>query len=116
MKEGECMKHKKAKTASDLVTHFQKRCIERIGHLVKQKTLKDGMANGFLRSLGKRSNTRTYWKMDLQTGSYVVVYDKLRHAFVTVMHYDEWMASRRPDLKFDIKHPEYIKNEKTQYA
>lgn len=110
------LKHKKAKTANDLVAHFQKRCIERIGHLIKQKTLKDGMSNGFLRSLGSQSNTRTYWKMDLQTGSYVVVYDKLRHAFVTVMHYDEWMANKRPDLKFDIKHPEYTKNEKTQYA
>ena len=111
------MRHKKAKTATDLVIHFQKRCIERIGHLIKQKTLKDGMANGFLRSLGSQSNTRTFWKLDLQTGSYVVVYDKLRHAFVTVMHYDEWMANRRPDLKFDIKHPEYIKSkERRQHA
>ena len=104
------MRHKKAKTADDLVAHFQKRCIERIGHLVKQRTLKDGMSNGFLKALGKRSNIRTYWKMDLQTGSYVVVYDKLRHAFVTVMHYTEWMARRRPDLKFDIQHPEYVRN------
>lgn len=104
------MRHKKAKTANDLVAHFQRRCIERIGHLVKQKTLKDGISNGFLKSLGKMSNSRTYWKMDLQTGSYVVVYDKLRHAFVTIMYYDEWMASRRPDLKFNIKHPEHVKN------
>lgn len=104
------MRHKKAKTADDLVAHFQKRCVERVGHLIKQRTLKDGMSNGFLKALGKRSNTRTYWKMDLQTGSYVVVYDKLRHAFVTVMHYVEWMASRRPDLKFDIQHPEYVRN------
>lgn len=107
------MRHKKAKTANDLVAHFQKRCMERIGHLIKQKTLKDGMANGFLRRLGYGTCTKTNWKMDLQTGSYVVVYDKQRHAFVTVMHYDEWMASRRPDLKFNIKHPEYVKNLET---
>lgn len=104
------MRHKKAKTAGDLVAHFQKRCIERVGHLIKQKTLKEGMSNGFLRPLEKQSNTRTNWKMDLQTGSYVVVYDKLRHTFVTVMHYDEWMANRRPDLKFIITHPEYVRN------
>ena len=103
------MRHKKAKTANDLIAHFQKRCMERIGHLIKQKTLKDGMANGFLRKLGYGTCSRTNWKMDLQTGSYVVVYDKLRHAFVTVMHYDEWMASRRPDLKFNIRHPEHVK-------
>lgn len=107
-------RHQKAKTAKDLVDHFQKRCIERIGHLVKQRILKDGMSNGFLKALGKQSNNRTYWKMDLQTGSYVVVYDKLRHSFVTVMHYAEWMANRRPDLKFDIHHPEYVKNMKNE--
>ncbi len=103
-------RHQKAKTAKDLVDHFQRRCLARIGHLIKQKTLKEGMSNGFLRPLEKQSNTRTSWKMDLQTGSYVVVYDKPRHAFVTVMHYDEWMANRRPDLKFVITHPEYVRN------
>ena len=103
------MRHKKAKTASNLVEHFQKRCMERIGHAVSQRTLKEGMSNGFLKPLDKQSNTRTRWKMDLQTGSYVVVYDKLRHAFVTIMHYDEWMVNKRPDLKFGIKHPEYVK-------
>lgn len=103
------MRHKKAKTAKDLVDHFQKRCMQRIGHLIKQKTLKEGMSNGFLKFINKQSNTRTHWKMDLQTGSYIVVYDNLRHAFVTVMHYDEWMARRRPDLKFNIKHPKCMK-------
>ena len=103
------MNHKKAKTANNLVDHFQKRCIERVGHIVSQRTLKEGMSNGFLKPLDKQSNTRTRWKMNLQTGSYVVVYDKLRHAFVTIMHYDEWMANKRPDLKFDIKHPKYVK-------
>ena len=104
------MRHKKAKTAKDLIDHFQKRCIERIGHLIKQKTLKEGMSNGFLKFLDKQSNTKTRWKMDLQTGSYVVVYDNLRHAFVTVMHYDEWMARKRPDLKFVVKHPEHLRD------
>ena len=103
------MHHKKAKTASKLVDHFQKRCIERIGHIVSQRTLKEGMSNGFLKLLDKQSNTRTRWKMDLQTGSYVVVYDKLRHAFVTVMHYDEWMANKRPDLKLIVKYPEHLR-------
>ena len=107
------MRRKKAKTADDLVAHFQKRCMERVGHLIKQRILKDGMTNGFLRCLGSQSNTKTCWKLDLQTGSYVVVYDKLRHTFVTIMYYDEWMASRRPDLKFNIKHPKYVKNIKS---
>ena len=103
------MKHQKAKTANKLIEHFQKRCLQRIGHIVTQRTLKEGMHNGFLKFLEKQSNTRTHWKMDLQTGSYVVVYDNLRHAFVTVMHYDEYMAKRRPDLKFVVKHPKYLK-------
>ena len=102
--------HTKAKTAGDLVDHFQRRCMERVGHIIKQRTLKEGMSNGFLRPLGYGTCSRTNFKMDLQTGSYVVVYDKIRHAFVTVMHYDEWMASRRPDLKFQIKHLKYVKN------
>ena len=102
------MKHKKAKTADDLIKHFQKRCLERVGHTIKQRILKEGMSNGFLKPLGYKTNSRTSWKLDLQTGSYVVVYDKIRHAFVTIMFYDEWMAVRRPELKFKIEHPEYI--------
>ena len=86
--------HKKAKTAKDLDGHFRKRCIERIGYAIEQKKLKEGMSNGFLKPLGKQSCTKTFWKMDLEAGSYVVVYDKLRHAFVTVMHYDGWDASK----------------------
>ncbi|MBP5784256.1 MAG: hypothetical protein J6W16_01560 [Methanobrevibacter sp.] len=101
------MKHKKAKTAEDLIVHFQKRCMERVGHIIKQRTLKEGMQNGWLKQLGYGTNSRTNWKMNLQTGSYVVVYDKIRHAFVTIMYYDEWIAKRRPDLKFAIKHPKY---------
>ena len=102
-------RHQSTKTAKKLVDHFQKRCLSRVGHLIRQRTLKEGMSNGFLRFIDKQSNTRTYWKMDLQTGSYVVVYDKLRHTFVTIMHYDEWMANKRPDLKFMISHPECLK-------
>lgn len=102
------MRHQSAKTAKKLVDHFQKRCLSRVGHLIRQRTLKEGMSNGFLRFICKQSNIRTYWKMDLQTGSYVVVYDKLRHTFVTIMHYDEWMAKRRPDLKFVVKHSKYL--------
>lgn len=98
------MKHTKAKTAGKLIKHFQQRCAERVGHILTQRTLKDGMHNGFLKFLEKQSNSRTHWKLHLQTGDYVVVYDTLRHAFVTVMHYDEYMAKRRPDLKFNIKH------------
>ena len=102
------MRHKKAKTADDLINHFQKRCLERVGHTIKQRILKDGMTNGFLRNLGYGTNSRSNWKLDLQTGSYVVVYDKIRHTFVTIMFYDEWMATKRPDLKFNVKHLEYI--------
>ena len=106
------MKRKKAKTADDCIKHFQKRCLERIGHIVTQRTLKEGMTNGFLRRLSSYStNAKTYWKMNLQTGTYILVYDKIRHAFVTVMYYDEWMSVRRPDLKFDIKHPEYASSQ-----
>ena len=45
------MKHKKAKTASDLVTHFQKRCIERIGHLPLHIHLLDGVFAKAVRGL-----------------------------------------------------------------
>jgi hypothetical protein len=102
------MKYRKAKTADDLIKHFQKRCLERVGHTIKQRILKEGMSNGFLKPLGYKTNSRSNWKLDLQTGSYVVVYDKIRHAFVTIMFYDEWIAVKRPELKFKIEHPEYI--------
>ena len=90
----------KAKTANKLIKHFQKRCMQHIGHIVTQRALKEGMHNGFLKFLEKESNTKTHWKMDLQTDSYVVVYDNLRHAFVTVMNYDEYIANKIPELKF----------------
>ena len=41
------MHHKKAKIANNLVDHFQKRCMERVGHIVSQRTLKEGIINGF---------------------------------------------------------------------
>ena len=108
------MKHKHKKTHDDIIIHFQKRCMERLGFIISQRELKDmkDKDDGRMVKLGKQSNTKTLYKVYKHPGFFkedlVVVYDKLRHGFVTVMFYNEWMQNQRPDLKFTINHPEYV--------
>lgn len=109
-------KHKKQKTHDDIVAHFQKRCMERLGFLLNQRDLKQMMAEqneskmSFVR---RQSRSRTLWKLYRRPGiipyDLIVVYDKLRNAFVTVMYYNEFMQNEHPELKFVCNHPEYLK-------
>lgn len=93
------MKHKKAKTSEDLVKHFQKRCIERIGIILNQRKLKDLMINHKMRCIDKLSNTRTMFHLkkedwnssDMLQKDVVVIYDKPRHSFVTTYSYEDWV-------------------------
>lgn len=77
---------RKAKTKGDVVAHFQMRCRERLGYIVTQKELKEALAAHRLRIHSRQSNTKTryFWK-GRDGREVVVVYDKLRHAFVTVL-------------------------------
>ena len=85
------MKHKSKKTAEDLVKHFQKRCMERVGYVLTQKFLKEEMNNHRLPVLQKQSNSRTLFRLN---GKYsedlVLVYNNTLHTFVTVMGYNKW--------------------------
>ena len=85
------MKHKSKKTAEDLVKHFQKRCMERVGYILTQKFLKDEMNNHRLYVLQKQSNSRTLFRLNRKySEDLVLVYNNDLHAFVTVMGYNKW--------------------------
>lgn len=85
----------KAKTKEIVVSHFQKRCRQRLGIVLTQSFLKERLFPG--QSCEKQSNTRTKFHLDNKTkdelgissdfSDVVVVYDKLRHCFVTVLTY-----------------------------
>ena len=88
------MRRKKPKTHDDCVQHFQKRCMERVGYLLHQRFLKEEMRLGHLKVHSKQSNSRTCFLLPRKYGrDLVVVYDKLRHAFVTVLFLDEMKGS-----------------------
>lgn len=90
------MKHKKKKTADDIVAHFQKRCRERIGIILNQRTLKNLMAEHKLKTIEKQSHTKTKFLLlkedwngkEMLQFDVIVVYDKLRHEFVTTWKYE----------------------------
>ena len=85
------MRHKKEKTAEDLVKHFQKRCIERVGYILTQKFLKEEMNNRRLPVLQKQSNSRTLFRLNRKySEDLVLVYNNYLHTFVTVMGYNKW--------------------------
>lgn len=75
------------KTYKICAEHFKTRCCQRLGVVLEQDELKKMMSDGRLKFLSKQSNTKTHWKYCIQsTGKYVVlVYDKLRNVFVTVL-------------------------------
>lgn len=78
---------KRKKTSKICAEHFKTRCCQRLGVVLSQDELKKMMQNGQLKFLFKQSNTKTHWKITLpSTGkSAVLVYDKLRNVFVTVL-------------------------------
>ena len=85
------MRHKSKKTAEDLIKHFQKRCMERVGYILTQKFLKDEMNNHRLPVLQKQSNSRTLFRFNRKySEDLVLVYNNSLHTFVTVMGYNKW--------------------------
>ena len=93
------MRRCKPKTREDEIIHFQKRCLERIGIILSQRTLKELKEAKKLLLLEKQSNTRNIYRLrkDVYNGKQmlqydvVLVYDKTRQAFVTTWRYDEWL-------------------------
>lgn len=84
------MRRKQPKSHNDCVAHFQKRCMERLGYLLHQRFLKEEMRLGHLKVYYRKSNNRTLFRLPRKYGrDLVVVYDKMRHAFVTILFLDE---------------------------
>ena len=85
------MRNKKRKTAEDLIKHFQKRCMERVGYILTQKFLEEEMKNHRLPVLQKQSNSRTLFRLNRKySEDMVLVYNNSLHAFVIVMGYNKW--------------------------
>lgn len=96
-------RHKRPqKTHADIVEHFQMRCRERLGGtIIKQESLRRGVESKALICHGKQSCTKTwfempYWWLGLMgfkqanpNITYIAVYDKPRHGFVTVLLFDK---------------------------
>ena len=86
---------KAAKSHDDIVAHFQKRCLERIGIVLNQRELKQLAAENKLECIRKQSNSKTHFRLrkeqyngkQLLQFDVELVYDKLRGAFVTVWKY-----------------------------
>lgn len=89
-------RRKRCKTHGDIVDHFQKRCLERIGIILNQRILKSLCAENKLKPLYAQSHTKTHFllRKEQYNGAQmlqfdvVVIYDKLRHRFVTIYKYD----------------------------
>ena len=89
-------RRKRCKTHDDIVAHFQKRCLERIGVILNQRTLRDLLINNKLKKLHSQSNTKTHFllKKEQYNGKnmlqfdVVLIYDKLRHGFVTTYPFE----------------------------
>ena len=92
-------KHRKSKSHFDIVQHFQTRCLERLGKVLRQKDLKECMDRHTLVYVGRQSCNKTHWEIPRQLlevwgvkveegMDVVVVYDKMRNGFVTVLTYD----------------------------
>ena len=87
---------KRCKKPSDVVAHFKRRCIERIGFVLDQNVLKNLLSIGKIPLLRKQSLTKTlfvlkkedYIDKGILKFDVVLVYDKLRHAFVTTYEYN----------------------------
>ncbi len=83
------------KTKKDIATHFRRRCIERLGHPISYDRLFQMMRQQRLQFVRRQSLTRTIWRMPEKELAEIgieraghdvtIVYDKLRHGFVTVM-------------------------------
>ena len=88
------MRRNRRKTARDCALHFSVRCAERLGRSLDQKELKAALAAGRLKSLGRQSNTRTFFALPEDMGGpAVLVYDRPRSSFVTVLTVEMYNAS-----------------------
>ena len=78
---------KRKKTSKICAKHFKTRCCQRLGIVLNQDELKKMMQNGKLKFLFKQSNTKTHWQITIPSTrkSAVLVYDKMRKVFVTVL-------------------------------
>ena len=83
---------KKKKKSADVIRHFNRRCMERIGMLLSQKELKNRMLKHELSVVMRESNERTHFLVpkdmlpNWHKNEMVAVYDKRRHDFVTVLY------------------------------
>lgn len=76
-------------------SHFNTRCLERLGSTCKQKDLRRLLREGKLEFVERQSNRVTVWRKD----DVVFVYDKNRKTFVTALPYSTWANGRDGDGK-----------------
>lgn len=74
----------------DMRTHFQKRCLQRLGYLPSMKKLVMAIQNGELEFYERQSNRVTVWKWldPVQGVSCLLPYDKERKQIITVLTED----------------------------
>lgn len=83
------------KTSGDLIQHFQKRCMERIGIILNQRILKQLMQDRKMIVVERQSNTKTKFRLPKENYNgkqmlqfdVLLVYNKKLHSFVTVWKY-----------------------------
>lgn len=96
-------KKKKKKKYGDVNYHFQQRCMLRLGVNMDQTRLAVLLSSGKLIKVTRQSNTKTLFKCPKEAygaelkKDALLVYDKLRHAFVTAMDYESWVKTHDED-------------------
>lgn len=93
--DGIFFKKREAKTSEDLIEHFQKRCMERIGIILSQRILKQLMQERKLIAIERQSRIKTKFRLPKENYNgkqmlqfdVLLVYNKKLHAFVTVWKY-----------------------------
>lgn len=83
-------RHTRSKAHAELV-HFQNRCLQRVGVVISQRELKEKLFGKHRDGVfhAKQSLSRSKWLYKHTNGKeYIVVYDKSRKRFVTIMPVD----------------------------
>lgn len=80
------MRRLRPKTRKQVEGHFERRCLQRLGCTLDQPSLKRMMLRHELPVIRRESSNRTHFLYVHEDGrSATLVYDKLRHSFVTVL-------------------------------
>ena len=91
-------KHHKSKSHFDIVQHFQTRCLERLGKVLRQKDLKECMDRHTLVYVGRQSCNKTHWEVPHQLlEAWVLTYDHGTGFQDKVDNLREWVEEEEDD-------------------